>query len=519
MRPTKTIQATWRWPLILLMATAAQMPAQAPSTQASQVTRRGTNDLSLVVGRSVLLDCAQPVERVAVGSPTIAEAVPTTPTEVMVNGKAIGETTVILWERGGNREFFNVTVRPSTTETTDRIESVRRELRTELPGEALKVSFENGNVFLRGTVDNLTDSTRAAQIAAAGGKVVNLLDVKVPAATPQILLKVVFASVDRTRSKELGINLFSTGYGNTMAGVNTGQFSPPNIGTTPGSGAVTLSNELNLFAFFPGLNLGATIAAMEQKGLVQVLAQPNVLTEDGKMGTFLAGGEYPFPVVQGSGSTSTGPTVTIMFKEFGVRLNFIPTITPRGTIHLQVAPEVSSLDFSNGITLEGFQVPAIDIRRVKTEVELQEGQSFAIGGLLDNRVTDTYNKIPFLGDIPILGKFFQSVNHNKSNTELIVIVTPEIVQPVPGGSIATPNYSAQFMPANSKTPMYTPESGTAATPAPATIPVEQLIQSMKPGQQLPSDNPNPSSSGGASGGGSSSSSSNSNSGASGSNGP
>ncbi len=519
MRPTKTFQATWRFPLILLMAAAAQMPAQAQSSPASQVTRQdATNDLSLVVGRSVLLDCAQPVERVAVGSPTIAEAVPTTPTEVMVNGKAIGETTVILWERGGNREFFNVTVRPSTTETTDRLESVRRELRTELPGEALKVSFENGNVFLRGTVDDLTDSTRAAQIASAGGKVVNLLDVKVPAATPQILLKVVFASVDRNRSKELGINLFSTGFGNTMAGVSTGQFSPPTIGTTPGSGAVTLSNELNLFAFFPGLNLGATIAAMEQKGLVQVLAQPNVLTEDGKLGTFLAGGEYPYPVVQGS-ATGSGPTVTIMFKEFGVRLNFIPTVTPRGTIHLQVSPEVSSLDFSNGVTIEGYQIPAIDIRRVKTEVELQAGQSFAIGGLLDNRVTDTYNKIPFLGDIPILGKFFQSVNHSKTNTELIVIVTPEIVQPASGGSIATPNYPAQFMAPNSKTPMHTPESGTAAAPAPATIPVEQLIQSMKPGQQLPVESANPSSSMGASGGGNSNNSSSSSSGTSGSTGP
>ena len=517
MRPNKTIQATWRWPLILLIAAAAQMPAQAQSSPASQVTRQdATNDLSLVVGRSVLLDCAQPVERVAVGSPTVAEAVPTTPTEVMVDGKAIGETTVILWERGGNREFFNVTVRPSTTETTDRIESVRRELRSELPGEALKVSYENGNVFLRGTVDNLTDSTRAAQIAAAGGKVVNLLDVKVPDATPQILLKVIFASVDRNRSKELGINLFSTGYGNTMAGVNTGQFNPPSIGTTPGSGAVTLSNELNLFAFFPGLNLGATIAAMEQKGLVQVLAQPNVLTEDGKLGTFLAGGEYPFPVVQGTSAGGSGPTVTIMFKEFGVRLNFIPTITPRGTIHLQVAPEVSSLDFSNGVTIEGFQIPGINIRRVKTDVELQAGQSFAIGGLLDNRVTDTYNKIPFLGDIPILGKFFQSVNHSKTNTELIVIVTPEIVQPVPGGSIATPNYSAQFMAPNSKTAMHTPENGPTASPAPATIPVEQLIQSMKPGQQLPADSANPSSSMGASGGGSSS---NTTSGSSGSTGP
>jgi pilus assembly protein CpaC len=506
MSPIKTIYAARHLPLLFLVAAAAQIPAQAQAKPDSPVARQdATNDLALVVGRSVLLDCAQPVVRVAVGSPTVTEAVMTSPTEAMVTGKAAGESTVILWERGGNREFFNVTVRPSDTEMTDRLDSVRRELRNELPGEPLKVSFDNGNVFLRGTVDSLTDSTRAAQIASAGGKVVNLLDVKVPTATPQILLKVVFASVDRTRSTQLGINLFSSGYGNTMAGVNTGQYSPPTIGTTPGPGSLSLSNELNLFAFLPGLNLGATIAAMEQKGLVQVLAQPNVLTEDGKLGTFLAGGEYPYPVVQGSSVGGGAPTVTIMFKEFGVRLNFIPTITPRGTIQLQVAPEVSSLDFSNGVTVDGFQIPGIDIRRVKTEVELQQGQSFAIGGLLDNRVTDTYNKIPFLGDIPVLGKFFQSVNHSKSNTELIVIVTPEIVQPAPGGSIAPPNYPAKFMPPNSKTPMHTPETANASpAPAPATIPVEQLIQSMKPEQQLPDSGSMGSSTGSSSGSSSSS---------------
>ena len=486
MRPIKTIQTAGRLPLFLLIAAVAAIPAHAQTKPLAEVTRQdATNDLSLVVGRSVLLDCAQPVQRVAVGSSTVAEATPISPTEVMVNAKAAGETTVILWEQGGSREFFNVTVRLGTTETSDRLESVRRELRTELPGQPLKVSYQNGNVFLRGTVDSLTDSTRAVQIASASGKVVNLLDVKVPPPTPQILLKVVFASVDRTKSKALGINLFSTGYGNTIAGVNTGQFSPPSVGT---SGTVNLSNELNLFAFFPGLNLGATIEAMEQKGLVQVLAEPNVLTEDGKVGTFLAGGEYPYPVVQGTSAGGGSPTVTIMFKEFGVRLNFIPTITPRGTIQLQVAPEVSSLDFSNAVTVSGFQIPAIDVRRVKTEVELSQGQSFAIGGLLDNRVNETMTHIPFLGNIPVLGKFFQSVNRTRSNTELIVIVTPEVVQPVPAGSIPTPNFALQFMPPNSKTPMHTPESGTAsATPAPATMPVEQLIQSMKPEQPLPGD--------------------------------
>ncbi|HUY95685.1 MAG TPA: pilus assembly protein N-terminal domain-containing protein [Terracidiphilus sp.] len=502
MRSIKTFRSSWSWLLLFLTAAATQLAARAQAPPAPQVTRQdATNDMALIVGRSVLLDCAQPVQRVAVGSPTVADATPISPLEVMVNGKAPGETTLILWEKGGSREFFNITVRAGTADTNDRVDSVRRELRNELPGQPLKVSFENGNVFLRGTVDSLTDSARAVQIASAGGKVVNLLDVKVPSATPQILLKVIFASVDRTREKQLGINLFSTGYGNTMGGVTTGQYSPPTIGTVPGPAGATLSNELNLFAFFPGLNLGATIQAMEQRGLVQVLAEPNVLTEDGKLGTFLAGGEYPYPVVQGSSVGGAGPTVTIMFKDFGVRLNFIPTITPRGTVHLQVAPEVSSLDFSNAVTISGFQIPAIAMRRVNTEVELSPGQSFAIGGLLDNRVTDTFTKIPFIGDIPILGKFFQSVNRTKSNTELIVIVTPEIVQPVPSGSIPTPKYPMAFMPPNSRTPMHTPEAGTASAAAkPATMPVEQLIESMKAEKPLPDTGSGYSSGGGGSSG-------------------
>ncbi len=506
MMATKTFRAVKGAPLLLLLLVGV-LPLAAQVKTAPEVVRQdATNDLSLVVGRSVLLDCAQPVQRVALGEGGFADATAISPTEIMVNGKAAGETTLILWEIGGNREFFNVTVRASGTENVDRLESIRRELRNELPGQSLRVTSENGNVFLRGTVSGLTDSARAVQIASVGGKVVNLLNVNVPSATPQILLKVVFASVDRTRSRELGINLFSTGLGNTVAGVNTGQYTPPSQGLFTGAAGTTLSNDLNLFAFFPGLNLGATIAALEQKGLVQVLAEPNVLTEDGKLGTFLAGGEYPFPIVQGS--SVGGPTITIMFKEYGVRLNFIPTITPRGTIHLQVAPEVSSLDFSNAITVDGFQVPAIDVRRVKTDVELQEGQSFAIGGLLDNRVTDTFDKIPFLGSIPILGKFFQSVNHATSNTELIVIVTPEIVLPAPGGSIPPPKYPMPFMEPNSNTPMHTPDVKAAgATPAaaPTTMPIEQLLRSMQPEQQLPAESSgySASGSGGSSGGGSS----------------
>jgi pilus assembly protein CpaC len=251
-------------------------------------------------------------------------------------------------------------------------------------------------------------------------------------------------------------------------------------------GSALVSNEGNLFTFFPGLNFGATITALQTEGVVEVLAEPNLLAMDGRQASFLAGGQYPYPMVQG---TSSGAgAVTIMFKEYGVRLNFIPTITPRGTIRLQVAPEVSALDFANAVQVSGFNVPALTTRKVNTEVELGDGQTFVIGGLLDNRETETFEKIPFIGDIPILGKFFQSKATNRINTELIVLVTPEIVAPIAAGT-ATPNlkFPTKFLPPNSNIPMNTPDAKTAdntPAPPPATMPVEKLIESQKPEQPL-----------------------------------
>jgi pilus assembly protein CpaC len=243
----------------------------------------------------------------------------------------------------------------------------------------------------------------------------------------------------------------------------------------------------NISAFYPGLNIGVTIQALQSTIGAQVLAEPNLLAANGKQASFLAGGEYPFPVVQGGGA-GTAATVTIMFKEYGVRLNFIPTITPRGTIRLQVAPEVSALDFTNAVELSGFEVPAITSRKVRTEVELADGQSFVIGGLLDNTESETFAKIPFLGDIPILGKFFQSMQKTKANTELIVIVTPEIVAPIPAGApLPELKFPAKFLPPNSGIPMNTPDAKSAANtpaPPPPTMPVEKLVDSMKPEQPL-----------------------------------
>ncbi len=456
----------------------------APNTGAKDSTRV----LTLNVGRSVVVDTPRPVKRISVGLGDFAEANAVSPTEVLINAKAVGETSIILWDISGARQFIHITVQADTTAADDHLESVRRELQTEMPDQALKVSAANGSVFLRGTVKDLNSSDRAVQIASTAGKVVNLLYVEVPPSDPQVLLKVRFAAVDRNRSKQLGINLFSTGLGNAIGGINTGEFSPPTVSapSSTSSATATISNELNLFAFFPGLNAGATIEAMESKGVVEVLAEPNLLAASGKKASFLAGGEYPYPVVQASASGSGA--VTISFKEYGVRLSFIPTVTPRGSIRLKLASEVSSLDFTNAVEISGFEVPAIATRNVKTEVELGDRQSFAIGGLLDNRETDTFQKVPFIGSIPILGKLFQSISKNKTNTELIVIVTPEIVAPIPAGApLPQLKFPEKFLPPNSGIPMHTPDGTPTPDVPPPTMPVEKLLESMKPEKGLTDD--------------------------------
>jgi len=486
--------------LSLVLCAGAGLRAQtspSPSQPAGVSTQDSANDLSVAVGKTVLVDIAFPIKRIANNMGEIADVHATSPTEVMVQGKAPGETSLIIRDTHGGRQFFNVTVRANTAALNDNLDAIRRELRAELPGQTLKVSSENGSIFLRGTVKDLNSSDRAVRIAGAAlppaatgatqGKVVNLLNVNVPEGEPQILLKVRFASVDRSTERDLGINIFDVGGLNTVGGITTGQFSPPTV-TDVASPLVTFTNQLNILALGPGnLPFGVDIEAMESKGLVEVLAEPNVLAANGKEASFLAGGEYPYPVVQG-GVGGTGAAVTIMFKEYGVRLNFIPTITPRGTIRLQVAPEVSALDFSNAISVSGFNVPAITSRKMKTEVELGDGQSFVLGGLLDNRDTETFQKIPFLGDIPILGKFFQSTQKKKTNTELIVIVTPEIIAPIQAGTpLPQLKFPGKYLPPNSGIPMNNPDAKTAdntPAPAPATMPVEKLLESNKPEQPL-----------------------------------
>jgi pilus assembly protein CpaC len=464
----------------LALSATAQSPEPPPPA-----------DLQLTVGKSVIVTSELPIERIALGYGEIAEGNALSPNEVLVSGKTPGVTSLIVWQQGGSKRFFDITVVASRSLADSRVEAIRHELEQELPGQNVTLNLENDTVFLRGTVNDVISADRAVAIASTLGKIVNLLYVDVPPPEPQILLKVKFASVDRNLSTQLGMNILSTGTAKTVGSITTGQYSAPAAPAVTGSGgpvASTIADALNLFFFRSDLNLGATIEALQVKGLLQILAEPNVLAQNGKQGSFLAGGEFPFPSVSGGGTGGT-PVVSIQFREFGVRLTFIPTITPRGTIQLQVAPEVSALDFTNGLSVSGFNVPALTTRKLNTQVELNEGQSFAIGGLLDNRTTNTMEKIPFIGDVPILGKFFQSRSVSKQNTELIVIVTPELVRPIPAGQpVPALNYPVPFLPPNSgpdvseelRTPPLSVTGPVPVEPPHPTIPIEKLLQSLHP---------------------------------------
>jgi pilus assembly protein CpaC len=437
----------------------------------------------VTVGKSMIIDSPVNIQRISVANGDLVEAVAVNPKEVLINGKLAGDTSLIIWQQGGNRLLYDLTVRLST----NKLDAVRQQIARDFPNEDINITYENDTAFVRGTVKDTIAADRVMAIVGTLGKTINLLRVDVPPVETQVLLKVRFANVDRGASMDLGLQLASSAF-NQATAITTGQFPAPliPIGNSNSQG-INISDALNILLFRKDINLGATIKALESKRMLETLAEPNVLAINGKLASFTSGGEFPYPTVQGG---ATNGAVTLSFREFGIRLNFLPHITPRGTIQLMVNPEVSALDFANGLTFQGNTVPALTTRKVTTEVELESGQSFVIAGLLDNTTTNTLNKIPGLSNIPLFGKLFQSKSIARNNTELMVLVTPEIVRPIPVGQpLPSPKMPYSFMSPNSDIPMHTPtmdKTGPVPVkPQSETMPLEELIQQRKAGQPAP----------------------------------
>jgi len=387
----------------------------------------------VLVGKSILINVQKPLTRVLSSNPTVVETMAASPTEIVVEGKAPGASSLILWDANGRSQVLDVV-------SDIDIAALRNVIQKTYPKEHLQLEADGGRLLLTGTASTSHIVEDLGKMASVYSKdVVNSILVPI-SHDRQVLLEVKFAEVDRAALSQVGVNIFSTGAGNTIGATTTGQFGnfgQQKINDAFGAGTphfpfeikdFTVNQVLNIFLFRPDLHLGTVIQALQARNVLQILAEPNLMAISGQKATFLAGGEFPFPVVQPSAGFSS---ISIIFKPFGVKLDFTGIIQDDNTLRLHVAPEVSALDFTNAVTLPGGgTVPAISTRRAETEIELKDGQSFGIAGLLDQRATAQLSKIPGIGDIPVLGQLFRSRSINKTNNELLVFVTPHIIDPV-----------------------------------------------------------------------------------------
>ena len=420
--------------IALAVALAAPAAAQAPLAATPTLTA-ATDRIPLTAGRSTVLTTDFDVTRIAVTDPAVANAMVIEPRAVLIDGKAAGTISLILWGENTRRQYDVVVDAPVST--------LQLRLQSLFPTEDIHVATNDEAIILSGKVSSNAVSLRAAEIAAATAskaKVVNLLQLPGGSDRQQVLLQVRFAEVSRNALTELGASIFTsaTGIHNMIGRTTTQQYAAPEFGNLQATkngnqweqpvvsskGDITFSDFLNIFLFSEKYDLGILIKALQGKGLFQSLAEPNLVAYNNQEASFLAGGEIPIPVVQGITNA-----VTVQWKEYGIRLNFVPTIAG-DTIRLKVRPEVSSLDFNNAIVLNGFRIPALSTRRAETDVELRDGQSFAVAGLIDNITQEQLDMVPGLGHIPIIGYLFKSKAMQTQRTELMVLITPHLVRPL-----------------------------------------------------------------------------------------
>jgi pilus assembly protein CpaC len=460
--------------IVILVATpqAQQTAPQTPAFGASGSTASPRDpvdhptDIDLLVGRSTVLNVGAPIVRVSLTVPDVADALVTGAGQILIHGKTPGTISLFVWDKGGAIKTYEVNVRRDLTILVEQMKQL-------FPGEQITVAGSGKDVVISGTVTSKYVVEKAGEVA--GGfvekkeNVVNLLQQQEGVASNQVMLRVRFAEVSRSALQELGATWVLDQFKNDWsARATTQQFAAPEFDDSK-PGRLTFSDYLNIFVFNSKHGVGSVIRALQSKGLFQSLAEPNLITVNGKEASFLAGGEYPYPVAQAGAS---GTSISILFKEYGIRLHFTPTVLGGDLINLKVKPEVSSLDFTNAIVLDGFRLPALTTRRADTEVELQDGQTFAIAGLMNNSLNSTIQKIPGIGDIPVLGLLFKSRAYQKNDTELVVMVTPTIVRRGSTGvSSGLPALVEPYLPRPEKTlPPPTPYVGSPRYPANAPAP-------------------------------------------------
>jgi pilus assembly protein CpaC len=395
---------------------------------------QGAEELRLTVGKSVVIDYPEDIRQISTTDPNIVDASPVTTREILLNAKGLGTATMVVWSASNQRMFYNVTVDLNT-------ESLKRILRDTFPNDTIEVRTSGESISLNGMVSTKEVSDRAAALAGVTAKtVVNNLSLPPEKVAKQILLHVKFAQLDRSKAESYGINFQSSGAFNFLGALQTAATAGPQLSGT-----------------FRNIALSGQLKALQERQIVQILAEPTLVTRDGKEGSFLVGGEIPVPVVQGGGNSNA---VTVLYREYGIRLRYTPEITENNTIKLLLSQEVSSLDYANGATIANFLVPGLQTRRAETNVELAEGETFAVAGLLDSRDREIFARIPGISSVPIIGNLFKNKQSLKQSSELIMLVTPEITMPLtPNDAKPELNFPNEFL------PPVTPEESAAARKA------------------------------------------------------
>jgi pilus assembly protein CpaC len=454
-----------------LLKKFAQASAVLLAVGTGAMLAQTAEELRLTLGKSVVIDYPTDVRQISTTSPEVLDYTAVSTREILLNAKGLGNSTLIVWSKTGQRTFYNVNVEMN-------LEPIRQLIKDSFPNEPILVHSSRDTVTLTGLVSTKEVSDRAAALAAGATKtVVNNLFVKDAPVDKQILLRVKFAELDREKEQQFGVNLLAAP-GNNAIGSTTGQFGPPSFtglltipqtaagggstsssgsstgsgssstggtsaSTTGNSGIFTISQVMNLFAFDPHLNLGAFIKALQNENILQILAEPNLVASNGKEANFTVGGEFPVPILQGGANSGA---VTLQFREYGIRLSFTPQVTPNNTIKLYLKQEVSTLDVTNAVVLNGFSIPALSTRKAETNVELADGQSFIVAGLVNNQEQNALSKIPMISSIPILGMLFKTKDDKVQRQELIMMVTPEITMPLgPNDPKPEPYFPKEFL--------------------------------------------------------------------------